>query len=82
MVCPGLAVEQRRGKVEKQVMSVPNISCGHCLATIKRELGQLEGVLAVSGDAQRRRITVEWEPPATREQIRERIAEAGYPAAD
>jgi hypothetical protein len=39
----------RRSKMEKRTFSVPSISCGHCVRTIKNELSELEGVSAVEG---------------------------------
>ena len=34
-----------------ETFSVPNISCGHCVMTIERELGELEGVSSVEANA-------------------------------
>ena len=36
--------------MEKQTFSIPNISCNHCVMTIKNELDELEGVVTVDGD--------------------------------
>jgi len=36
--------------METMKLSVPNISCGHCVMTIKRELGEIKGVSKVEGD--------------------------------
>jgi len=30
--------------MEKQTFSIPNISCGHCVMSIKNELIELKGV--------------------------------------
>ena len=38
---------------------VPAISCGHCVATIERELKQLEGVLHVKAQQDPKQVTVE-----------------------
>ncbi len=40
---------------------VPNISCGHCVMTIERELGDLEGVASAKADEQSRMVTLEWD---------------------
>ncbi len=66
--------------MEERTVSVPSISCGHCVATIQRELGELEGVAAVSGDATTHRVTVAWVPPASWEAIHELLRQIGYPA--
>jgi len=61
---------------------VPNITCHHCVMTIKRELGELSGVTSVSGDAETKTITVEWSAPATWDGIKSLLAEINYPAAE
>lgn len=62
-----------------KMFRVPNISCGHCVMTIRREVGELAGVRAVSADEQTKVVTVEWEEPATWEQIRSLLEEINYP---
>ncbi len=67
--------------MDKQTFTVPNITCGHCVMSIKNELSELEGVKAVEGDPSDKSITVEWENPVTLEMIRETLKEINYPAA-
>ncbi len=67
--------------MEKQKFSIPNISCGHCVMTIKNELSALEGVKAVEGDPEIKQITVEWEIPTTQEKIQGTLEKINYPAA-
>ena len=61
--------------------SIPNISCGHCVHTIQTELGELEGVKAVTADRETRKATVTFEDPATEEKIKQLLASINYPAA-
>lgn len=68
--------------METTKLSIPNISCGHCVMTIKRELGEVAGVSKVEGDPGGKNITLEWDAPATIEKIKEVLAEINYPAAD
>lgn len=68
--------------MEDKKFSIPNISCGHCVMNIKRELSDLEGVRKVEGDPGKREITVSWEPPATLEKIEAALKEINYPAAE
>jgi copper chaperone CopZ len=49
--------------------------------TIKRELEELEGVASVSGDVDTKTVTVEWERPATWEDIQALLTEINYPPA-
>ena len=36
--------------METKIFSIPNISCGHCVMSIKNELGELDGVKRVEDD--------------------------------
>lgn len=65
----------------EKTFSIPNITCGHCVMTIQNELGEIDGVSAVSGDADGKTVTVTWAPPATEDAIRETLQEINYPAA-
>ena len=66
--------------MEKQTLMVPNISCGHCVKSIKNELGELNGVAYVDGDPGAKTVTVEWHSPATIDKIKETLKEINYPA--
>jgi copper chaperone len=68
--------------MEKTRYSIPNISCGHCVMAIQKGLGELDGVSKVDGDPMLKSIVVEWGPPATREQIKNKLKEINYPSAD
>lgn len=66
--------------MEKQTFTIPNISCGHCVMSIKNELNELPGVASVEGDPGNKQITVEWNLPATQETILNTLKEINYPA--
>ncbi|MBW1681310.1 MAG: heavy-metal-associated domain-containing protein [Deltaproteobacteria bacterium] len=68
--------------MEKTTLTIPNISCGHCVMRIKDELGALEGVAGVEGDPGSKSVTVEYEAPATLEGIKASLKEINYPATD
>lgn len=61
--------------------SIPNISCGHCVHTIKTELSDLAGVQAVEANAQTKEATIVFDSPATEEQIVSLLKEINYPPA-
>jgi len=65
-----------------KTFQVPNISCHHCVMTIQRELGELEGVVSATGDVQTKTVTVEWKSPATWDGIKSLLDEINYPAAE
>lgn len=58
---------------------VPNISCGHCVHTIKMELGEMEGVTKVEASQSEQKVTVEFTPPASEESIISLLEEINYP---
>lgn len=66
--------------MEKQNLTIPNITCGHCVMSIKNELSELDGVKSVEGNPENKTITVEWEAPITIEAIRKTLQEINYPA--
>ncbi len=68
--------------METKTLSIPNISCGHCVMSIKKELGEVEGVAKVEGDPASKNITLEWDVPATLEKIKDTLKEINYPAAE
>jgi len=67
--------------MEKTTFSIPNISCGHCVMAIKRELGELKGISKVEGDPAKKEITITWDAPASMDQIKSTLKEINYPAA-
>ena len=68
--------------MEKTTLSIPNISCDHCVMTIQRELGEIKGIEEVKGDVKTKEITVQWDLPATLDKIKSTLKEINYPAAD
>lgn len=66
--------------METKDLKVPNISCGHCVMTIKNELSEIQGVKSVQGDENAKQVTVDYEAPADLDQIREKLKEINYPA--
>ena len=67
--------------MEEKTVYIPNISCDHCVMTIKNELEDMEGIKSVEGDPSNKTIMAELEAPATIEGIRTRLAEINYPPA-
>lgn len=65
--------------MQSKTFEVPNISCGHCVQTIQNEVADLAGVKRVQADQTSRMVTVEWEDPASWEQIRDLLVEINYP---
>ena len=67
--------------MSKDTLSIPNISCGHCVMAIKNELQDMAGVKSVEGNPQAKTVDIEWDAPATMEKIKATLKEINYPAA-
>ncbi len=63
----------------EKTVTIPDMSCGHCLMTIKREAGEVQGVTSVEGEVESKRVTITWDDPADWSQIEAALKEAGYP---
>lgn len=59
--------------------TIPNISCGHCVHTIKTEVSDLDGVKAVEADPNTKQAVITFDAPATEEKIVELLKEINYP---
>lgn len=65
-----------------KTVTVPNISCGHCVMTIQREIGELEGVDEVKGEQATKQVTISWDPDTTDwVAIETTMKEINYPPA-
>jgi copper chaperone CopZ len=62
-----------------KTFSVPNISCEHCVRSIKNEVSEIAGVTAVHADEKTKVVTVTWDAPATWDQIKAMLTEIEYP---
>jgi copper chaperone CopZ len=64
----------------RATLTAPDISCGHCVATINRALGALGGVTQVDISEATKQITVAYDPDrVSLEQIASVLDEEGYP---
>ena len=65
---------------EHATLTVPGISCGHCVATIEEAVGALAGVAQVKADAGTKRVEVAFDPNrVSSAQIEAALDDAGYP---
>lgn len=60
--------------------NVPAISCGHCTATIERELKFVDGVQSVKAELETRRVTVDVASDDVFPAVEAMLVEIGYPA--
>ena len=66
--------------METRTVNIANIMCGHCIRTIQRELMAMPGVSRVSGDTDMKQVAIDWDAPATWQDIAGKLEEIGYPA--
>ena len=67
-------------RIEQATLTAPDISCGHCVATVKAAVGGLEGVSRVEADATTKRVDVAFDPSrVSLAQIEAALDDAGYP---
>lgn len=68
--------------MEKRTFKVPNIGCDGCVKAIKGELSDLDGVKTVDGVVDSKVVTVEFDNPATWQQIVDTLTEIDYAPAE
>ena len=69
--------------METKTVTVPNISCGHCVMTIERGVGEVAGVASVKGQKETKQVTISWDPDATDWVVIESaLKEINYPPSD
>ena len=66
-----------------KTVRIPNITCGHCVKTIAREVGDVPGVISVRGDEDTKTVAIEWSEPETSwTAITELLEEIDYAAEE
>jgi copper ion binding protein len=61
--------------------TVTGMTCGHCVASVKEEVGELDGVTEVEVDLDSGAVTVTSEQPLDDAAVRAAVEEAGYAVA-
>lgn len=67
--------------MDKKTFQVPAIGCDGCVRTIKNEVSQLQGVTLVEADVNSKMVTVQWDAPATWDNIKDKLVEIEYAPA-
>jgi copper chaperone len=61
-------------------LTAPDISCGHCVATVKSAVGALAGVASVEANEATKQVDVSFDPNrVSLDQIEAALDDAGYP---
>lgn len=68
--------------MEQVTLMAPDISCGHCVATVQSAVGGIEGVESVQADEATKYVKVIFDPNRVElKQITQVMEEEGYPVA-
>jgi copper chaperone len=68
--------------VEDVTLTAPDISCDHCIATIRKALSKLAGVQFLGGNPQTKQVTIRYDPSVVElTAIEKAMEEEGYPLA-
>ena len=67
--------------MQEKTVSIPSISCGHCVMRVQNAISELDGVSSVKADAESQSATIKWAAPAKWDSIAAKLAEIGYPAS-
>jgi len=63
----------------QKIIDVDGITCDHCVATIKKSIESLAGIIKVNVDIQKQQVVVEFnESLKNSKKILEKIGEAGF----
>ncbi len=61
-------------------LNIPNVNCGHCIMTVRREGSLVQGAEFVSGDIEGKTAVFQVADDKTLAALQAALAEAGYPA--
>ncbi|MFW6773678.1 heavy-metal-associated domain-containing protein [Nocardioides sp. CPCC 205120] len=64
-----------------ETYTVTGMTCGHCVASVREEVGEIPGVQDVQVDLESGRVTVTSESAIDREVVAAAVDEAGYALA-
>ncbi|KZF11100.1 cation-transporting ATPase [Rhodococcus sp. EPR-157] len=62
-------------------VTVAGMTCGHCVSSVREEIGSIPGVTAVDVDLASGRVDIDSETPIEQAAIAQAVDEAGYQLA-
>ena len=62
-------------------VTVAGMTCGHCVSSVREEIGRIPGVTAVDVDLASGRVDIDSETPIEQAAIAQAVDEAGYQLA-
>ncbi len=64
--------------MQTKTVTVPAIGCAGCVRTIQNEVSEIKGVASVKGDQNSKQVVIEWDAPATWDEIKAKLVEIDY----
>jgi copper ion binding protein len=64
--------------MNKLTVTVAGMSCGHCVSSVRSEVGQIPGVTAIDVDVASGTVVIDSTGPLEEAAIRTAVEEAGY----
>lgn len=64
--------------MSKVSVTVTGMSCGHCVSSVREEVGSIAGVTAVDVDLASGTVTIDSESQVEADVIKNAVEEAGY----
>jgi copper chaperone len=64
-----------------ETVTVSGMTCGHCATSVREEIGNIAGVMAVDVDLASGKVVIKADVPLDAAAIKEAIEEAGYQLA-
>ncbi len=64
--------------MSETVVTVAGMTCGHCVAAVRDEIGKLPGVTSVEVDLETGAVRIAADPPPDRASLSAAVDEAGY----
>ena len=61
-----------------RVLKVPDMSCGHCKATVEKALLTVEGVERATVDLEAKTVSVDHADSVSEDTLRSAVTQAGY----
>lgn len=74
--------ETRENNNQVTTVTTPDIVCGGCAGSIKKALGNVEGVSEIDVDVATKQVTVNHDENVSRADIVEALDRAGFPVAE
>lgn len=65
----------------QNTIKVEGMHCNHCVSKVEKFVNEVEGVKSVKVDLGQKTVTVDFQAPATLEQIKDAILDCGYEIA-